>query len=65
MKKHYSTIKYHNYIIEGCGSNYELYCSDGMIGTFSTCKQCKDYVDKERNENDKLWNNAVLREYNY
>lgn len=62
MKKHYSTIKYHGYIIEGCGREYELYHPDGLIGTFPTCKDAKAYVDKERKHADDRWNNAVLAE---
>ena len=61
-KKVYSSFKYHNYFIEGCGSKYELYNKDGMIGTFATCKQCKDYIERERNEKDELWNKSVLEE---
>lgn len=62
MKKHYSIIKYHNYTIEGCGNYYELYHTDGMIGKFSTCSACKEYVDKERKESDIAWNNAILED---
>ena len=64
MKKHYSIIKYHNYTIEGCGNHYELYCSDGMIGSFTTCQQCKDYADMERTQNDNMWNNSILNDNN-
>ena len=62
MKNHYSSFKYHNYIIEGCGREYELLCKDGIIGRFSTCQQCKNYVDRERNQLDEAWNNAVSLE---
>lgn len=63
MKYHYSTIKYHGYIIEGIGTEYKLYHPDGLVGTFSTSKEAKSYVDRERKEADNLWNKAVLEEY--
>lgn len=63
MKKHYGVIKYHGYIIEGCGSYYELYHPDGLVGQFASCKDAKAYVDRERAEADARWNDAVLAEY--
>ena len=65
MKKHYGTIKYHGYIIEGRGLYFELYHPDGLIGSFSTCKDAKTFVDKEIKEADTKWNNAVLAEYEF
>lgn len=62
MKKHYSIIKYHGYIIEGCGTHYELYHPLGLVGEFTTCKQAKAYVDRERADAIKRWNDAVLEE---
>lgn len=62
MKKHYSTIKYHGYIIEGCGNYYELYHPLGFIGTFASCKEAKAFVDRERTDVVKRWNDAVLEE---
>lgn len=63
MKKHYSTIKYHGYTIEGCGDHYELYhpyC--GFEGSFPNCSSAKAYVDEGREEADRLWNEAILAE---
>lgn len=63
MKNHYSTFKYHGYVIEGCGREYELYHPDGFIGTFPTCAEAKSYVDKERKESDDRWNKAVMEDF--
>lgn len=61
-KKHYSTIKYHGYIIEGCGYIYEMYYHGDYIGDFSSLKEAKKYIDDEIKEFDQLWNKAVIEE---
>ena len=65
MKEHYSVIKYKGYTIEGCGSHYELYHPYGFIGSFADCKSAKAYVDKEKQEADNRWNEAVLRDFDF
>lgn len=59
-KKSYSTIKYHEYIIQGMGLRYDLYHPLGFVGSFPTCKEAKAYVDADRRESDNRWNAAVL-----
>ena len=62
-------MKYRNYYtIENIHSDkalynsafYELSCRDGIIGTFTTCKAAKCFVDREVAEGDKRWNDAVM-----
>jgi len=62
ITKNIGTIKYHEYIIEGHGNYYTLYHPDGCIGNFNTCKEAKQFVDKERKELDNMWNDAILTE---
>lgn len=61
-KKHYSTIKYHGYIIEGCGCVYDMYYDNNYIGEFSTFSEAKKYIDDEIQEFNQLWNRAVIEE---
>lgn len=62
MKARYSIIKYHGFIIEGTGREYDLYHPDGFVGTFPTAGAAKAYVDKERKEAIDRWNRAVIED---
>ena len=61
-KKHYSIIKYHGYIIEGCGCVYDMYYDNNYVGEFSTFSEAKKYIDDEEKLFTKLWNKAVIEE---
>lgn len=67
-------MKYKGYIIENIHADktlynsalFELSCKDGIIGTFATCKEAKRFVDREVEEANKIWNDAIIefgREY--